>query len=192
MKRFLIILVLMTWISGVGISQTIPPADQKESKILTKEQKKEEKRKKEEWMTEVTKKMIERQRFVLEADYIAGKSGVPIPVNPSINFIIVDSANVTMQLASSTGIGWNGLGGVTVSGSVSNYQVTRVEKKKYIAYNLIIIVFTNIGTFDVHMSVTDNGRADATIRSTTSGQVSYTGTLYPPEVSRVFKGYERY
>lgn len=192
MKHFLIILVLMTWISGFGIAQTIQPAEQKESKNLSKEQKKEEKRKKEEWMKEVTKTMIEQQRFVLEANYIAGKSGVPIPVNPSINFIIVDSTNVTMQLASSTGVGWNGLGGVTVSGSVSNYQVTRVEKKKYIAYNLIIIVFTNIGTFDIHMSVTDNGSADATIRGTTSGQVSYTGTLYPPEVSRVFKGYERY
>lgn len=143
-------------------------------------------------MKQVTRTMVNNQRFVLEADYISGKSGVMIPVNPSLNFIIIDSASATMQLGSASGVGWNGVGGVTVSGSVSKYEVTRVEKKKYVAYNVLVIVFTSIGTYDIHLTVTDNGKADATIRSTTSGQVSYTGTLYPPEISRVYKGYERY
>jgi hypothetical protein len=191
MNRFIIIVLSMLVVCQ-GFAQTGQPSGQDPARNQTKENKKEEKRKKEEWMKQVTKTMIDNQRFVLEADYISGNSGVLIPVNPSINFIIVDSSSATMQLGSATGVGGNGLGGVTVSGSVSKYSVTRVDKKKYVAYNLLIIVFTNIGTFDIHLTVTDNGRADATIRSTTSGQVSYTGTLYPPEVSRVYKGYERY
>ncbi len=191
MNRNLII-ALSILLAGQCIAQADQPSGQEPSKITSKESKKEEKRKKEEWMKQVTQTMIEKQRFVLEADYISGKSGVPVPVNSTINFIIIDSANATMQLGSATGMGWNGVGGITVSGSVSKYEVTRVEKKKYVAYNLLIIVFTNLGTYDLHFTVTDDGRADATIRSTTSGQVSYTGTLYPPEVSRIYKGYERY
>ncbi|HNS18202.1 MAG TPA: DUF4251 domain-containing protein [Bacteroidales bacterium] len=191
MNRFLIIALSML-LACQGFGQADQISGQDSSKITSKESKKEARRKQEEWMKQVTRTMIENQRFVLEADYISGKSGVPIPVNPSINFIIIDSANATMQLGSATGAGWNGVGGVTISGSVSKYEVTRVEKKKYVAYNVLIIVFTNLGTYDIHCVVTDDGRADATIRSTTSGQVSYTGTLYPPEISRIYKGYERY
>lgn len=188
----LVIISLCLMVACQGMAQTAQPSGQEPQKTISREAKKEEKRKKEEWMKQVTQSMVNNQRFVLEADYISGKSGTLIPVNPSINFIIIDSASATMQLGSATGIGWNGLGGVTVSGSVSRYEVTRVEKKKYVAYNVLAIVFTNLGTYDIHFTVTDNGKADATIRSTTSGQVNYTGTLYPPEISRVYKGYERY
>ncbi|MBP6977352.1 MAG: DUF4251 domain-containing protein [Lentimicrobiaceae bacterium] len=188
----LIILLIGIAIACQGLAQTDQPSGQEPQKTSSRETKKEEKRQKEEWMKQVTRTMVNNQRFVLEADYISGKSGVMIPVNPSLNFIIIDSASATMQLGSASGVGWNGVGGVTVSGSVSKYEVTRVEKKKYVAYNVLVIVFTSIGTYDIHLTVTDNGKADATIRSTTSGQVSYTGTLYPPEISRVYKGYERY
>lgn len=188
----IIIIILGLLIACQGLAQSDQPSGQEPQKNSSKEAKKEEKRKKEEWMKQVTQSMVNNRRFVLEADYISGKSGTLIPVNPSINFIIIDSASATMQLGSATGVGWNGLGGVTVSGNVSRYETTRVEKKKYIAYNVLVIVFTNLGTYDIHLTVTDNGKADATIRGTTSGQVHYTGTLYPPEVSRVYKGYERY
>lgn len=191
MNRLIILLIGLA-IACQGLAQTVQPSGQEPQKTNSREAKKEEKRQKEEWMKQVTRTMVNNQRFVLEADYISGKSGVMIPVNPSLNFIIIDSANATMQLGSASGIGWNGLGGVTVSGTVSRYEVSRVEKKKYIAYNVLAIVFTSTGTYDIHLTVTDNGKADATIRSTTSGQVSYTGTLYPPEISRVYKGYERY
>lgn len=188
----LVIIVLGLVIACQAMAQSNLPSTQEPQKTSSRESKKEEKQKKEEWMKQVTQSMINNRRFVLEADYISGKSGTLIPVNPSINFIIVDSANATMQLGSATGVGGNGLGGITVSGNVSKYEATRIEKKKYVAYNVLVIVFTTLGTYDIHLTVTDNGKADATIRSTTSGQVSYTGTLYPPEVSKVFKGYERF
>ena len=188
----LVIIALGLLIACQAIAQSNLPSTQEPQKTSSRESKKEEKQKKEEWMKQVTQSMINNRRFVLEADYISGKSGTLIPVNPSINFIIVDSANATMQLGSATGVGGNGLGGITVSGNVSKYEAIRIEKKKYVAYNVLVIVFNNLGTYDIHLTVTDNGKADATIRSTTSGQVSYTGTLYPPEVSKVFKGYERY
>jgi hypothetical protein len=192
MRTIILVIAIFLNIQQVSAQEPNQFTDPKTEKQQAKDQKKEEQRKKAEWMKEVTRTMIENQRFVLEADFLSGKDGMRVPVNPTINFIIIDSLKSVMQLGSSTGIGWNGLGGVTVEGKVSRYEVTRTEKKRYVAYNLIIIVFTNIGTYDIHMTVTDDGKADATIRGTTSGQVSYSGTLYPPEISQVFKGMRLY
>jgi hypothetical protein len=193
MKRIIPVLaIIICFFCSTAQETEQQPPDKKAARLQAKEQKKEEQQKKAEWMKEVTRTMIENRRFVLEADFLSGKDGMRVSVNPTINFIVIDSLNAVMQLGSSTGIGWNGLGGVTVEGKVTRYEVSRTEKKRYVAYSIILIVFTNIGTYDIHMTVTDDGRADATIRGTTSGQVSYSGILYPPEISKVYKGMSLY
>ena len=134
--------------------------------------------------------MLEGKDFVLEADYLANKIGDRVPVTSSLNFISVDSSVSVLQIGRNTGIGFNGVGGVTAEGKITRYKLQTDTKRKsfYLSYS----VTTAIGSYDINMSVGADGYASATLSGTTSGQLTYTGYLVPVENSSVYKGYNSY
>jgi hypothetical protein len=172
--------------------------DEKESKDDTKEQRAYEKQKKKDEREaerarniEITSTMIKLQRFVLEADYLSNKYGYKVTVSPTINFLMVDSLNATIQTGSAYSIGYNGVGGQTVNGRITRYEYEFVNKKKD-AYNIRLVFMSNAGTYDIQMMVNAEGYADATIRGNWSGQLNYHGRLVPLGVSKVYKGMSRF
>jgi hypothetical protein len=84
----------------------------------------------------------------------------------------------------------NGVGGITVEGQVSGYEYTLNEKSG--VYNVKWYVRTSTGTYDVNMSLSPSGRADARISSNWPGQLNYLGNVLPISRSTVFKGISRY
>lgn len=52
----------------------------------------------------------------------------------------------------------------------------------------MLIVMSSLGTFDITFLISETGYTDATISSTTSGQLCYSGNLVPIGLSRVYKG----
>ena len=103
-----------------------------------------------------------------------------------INFIACDSVNGVIQIGSDMYIGGNGVGGVTVEGPVTSYKYTFNEKKG--SYAVSFSVRSNIGSYDVRMSVYGEGRAEATVTSNWPGRLSYSGYLVQPSSSKVYKG----
>lgn len=132
--------------------------------------------------------MLKYQRFVLEANYVSGRTGELFPVNSNLNFMRLDSTKAVLQLGSTGGIGSNGVGGITLDGSVSKYQVKTNKTKRGKSYTVTFYVVTNLGTYDIVMFVSQSGNAEATIRGTTAGQLTYTGDLVPISLSTVYKG----
>ncbi|HYW94496.1 MAG TPA: DUF4251 domain-containing protein [Bacteroidales bacterium] len=139
---------------------------------------------------EQTKQMLEGRDFVLEADYLANKFGERMPVTSSLNFISVKDSTSVLQIGRNTGIGYNGVGGVTTEGTISRYKLNTDQKKKN--FFLSFSVMSPLGSFDINMSVGADGYARATLTGITGGQLTYTGYLVTTENSSVYKGYNTY
>ena len=159
----------------------------KEQKKLQKELKNEQKAAEAAQKAELVTAMVEYQRFVLEANTLRDKRGNSVPVASNINFISADSLSGVIQVGSNLYVGRNGVGGITIDGTISNYKFSRQEKSG--TYNITYMLRSPVGSYDVQITAYPDNRADATVRSTTWGdQLRYSGYLVPLGLSRVYKG----
>ena len=139
MKTLLIFLMLI--IPAFAFAQEESSTlTKKEQRALAKEKRNAEQEEEAKRQQEITSLMLEYQRFVLEANYVSDKTGSRVPVNSTINFIIVDSTQATLQLGSPWGMGINGVGGVTVDGNVTRYELNKKENRKGVSYNVTIYI----------------------------------------------------
>jgi Domain of unknown function (DUF4251) len=179
-------------LTATVFSQEEETISKSELKKLAKEDKKAKKALEEEQIAKLTDSMLVNKKFVLEADYISDGKGQRIPVSSTINFVVVDSLECILQIGSPGGIGWNGVGGVTVEGNISKYDLRIKEGKKGKSYYIMIVIMSSQGIYDISFQVSQSGYTDATVRSTTSGQLVYSGKLVEINKSRVYKGTPRY
>ena len=183
------VLLAFTFILGVyGQEEKL---SRSELRKLQREQKKADEAAQREKDAALTKMMVTGQRFVLEADFLSDKTGSRVPVQSTINFVMVDSTKGTLQLGSALAAGYNGVGGTTVDGNISNYKYTMIGKNKD-SYSVSMNFMSTLGSYDITLMVNPDGYADATIRGNWSGSLSYHGKLVPPELSRVYKGHPSY
>ena len=185
MKRILVIILA---------SCLLLPAFAQEQELSKKQQKKLDKElKKEQQAEEAAEKtamaglMVEHRQFVLEADRLKDSYGNTTNVSSMINFIACDSAVGVIQIGSDQYIGGNGVGGVTIEGTLTNYESSFNEKNG--TYSLSFNVRSVLGAYDVRMTVYGEGRAEATVSSNWPGRLTYSGYLVPPISSKVYKGY---
>lgn len=81
---------------------------------------------------------IRNKDFVLQIDNVTFRSGNTVFVNSSTNFISVKGNRAVVQISPSNfASGPNGLGGVTVDGGISGYQITTDKKGRVnLTYNV--------------------------------------------------------
>ncbi len=102
-------------------SQQDGALDGKTARELSKQQRLEQRQADEAAMARLVDSLVQNKRFVIQANYLSNQSGYRVLVNDNLNFIIVDSSKITIQIASSTrGGGANGLGGITTE----RYHIT--------------------------------------------------------------------
>ena len=74
-------------------------------------------------------KAVNDTMFTLEASRATFKTGYTINVTSSTNFITVKKSKASIQTAFNASIsGANGMGGVTVDGTISNYRISTDKK----------------------------------------------------------------
>jgi len=186
MKKIIFLIVLVSF-AFTGFCQSVNDTDSKTKKQLQKEERAAARENDRMRAFELTKSMVENQRFVLEANRISGRTGQIIQVNSTLNFLIVDTSHIVIQLASHGGMGANGVGGVTTEGSIKNYKF--VKDKKGYNYTVSFFASTVLGTFDIVLFVNGDGTANADVNQTTTGSVvRYYGEIVPVELSRIYKG----
>ena len=166
-------------------------ADIKEQKAYEKQKQKEAREKEREQNIKMTSTMVKLQRFVLEADYLSNKYGVRVPVDRSINFVMVDSLDATLQVGSAFSAGYNGVGGETISGHITKYDYNMTGRNKD-TYSIRMVFLSPVGVYDITMMINPEGYADASLRGNWSGQLNYHGRLVPLGLSKVYKGQTRY
>jgi hypothetical protein len=130
--------------------------------------------------------LLNSKVFVLEADILRNKYGEIVNVVPTLNFIKVDVSHGVLQTGSNFSMGYNGVGGVTAEGSLGGWKISKNAKK--LNYMLHFSLLTNLGNYDVSMTVSANNRAVATIRGLGPGELTWEGHLVAIDNSLVFKG----
>jgi len=130
--------------------------------------------------------VLNAKRFVLEADFLINTYGERVHVPSTINFIRVDSTKAVLQTGSNVRFGYNGVGGVTAEGSIGGWKLDKNFKN--LSYTLRFNVTTQIGSYDVLMTVSSDNRCLATITGLSAGRLTWDGYLVAPYNSRIFKG----
>jgi len=130
--------------------------------------------------------LLKARSFVLEADYLQNNYGDRALVVPSLNFIKVDDSKGVLQTGSNSGMGYNSVGGVTAEGSIGTWKIYKDFRK--LSYTLQFSLNTNIGNYDIFMTVTSDNHASATISGLGPGNLIWQGHLETIDNSRIFKG----
>jgi len=165
-----------------------PLLSKKEERQLAKEKKIAEKKAEEAQMLLITKELIKSRQFVLEADYIAGRTGNRQPSNSLLNFILVDSLESTFQLGNNFGLMYNGVGGITVDGTVTKFELSERVTKRGTTFYIAMMLSSALGNYDIYWWINPSGNAEATVRGSFSGSITYSGKIKPLKKSRIYKG----
>ena len=126
--------------------------------------------------------------FVLEADQVTFKNGNTVFVNSSTTFISVKGNRAVVQISPSNfSSGPNGVGGVTVDGSISGMQ-RMVDKKGRTTLSFNVMGIGINAQIEIYMTPGTN-QASATIYPNfNSNTVWIEGEIVPYETSDVFEG----
>lgn len=188
MKKIVSFVVLALWVA-LG---HIHAQNQQDQKKLLREQRREERRAQEERQDSLqfsqAFQAINNKAFTLEANQVVFKYGQTAFVSSNTNFVSVNDDQAVVQIAFNIpAAGPNGLGGITVQGSVSGYQVTTDKSGNvYVAMNVIgaaISATVNITLYS------GSNQASVTVNPNfNSNQLTLNGQLLPSSQSTVFQG----
>ncbi len=184
MKKIMFLAIGLFLISGLSAQEA--PLIQLQNKAQKKEQQKAEFAAK----YKATVQLVDSMDFVLEADYLGTRWGDKYPVSSQLNFISIDSTHVVIQVGSDRRIGRNGVGGATAEGDISNLKVKKNDKSG--SLYLSMTTMTNLGIYDISMTINGNGYAEATLSGFTSQKLVYYGQLVKRENSRIYQGQSGY
>lgn len=187
MKKLVIILICVL-VALQAYPQEEQSVDRKTSRRLEREQRKLQEQINADATARLVDSLINNRYFIIKANYIGNQTGQRVIVDEKINFIVVDSSDIVIQYGTlGSGLGYNGLGGITTKGTITKFKVTETGRNKD-SYSIQISAMTNVGIYDVLIYVSPDGNATATIGGNTRGKLVYYGNLLPVEGSRIYKG----
>lgn len=131
---------------------------------------------------------LKSNQFVLEADQVVFRTGQTAFVNTGTNFVLVNGNRGTVQVAFNTMYpGPNGIGGVTVDGTVSGIEL-KTDKEGNVDYNFTIV---GIGiSAQIFLTLYKDGNS-ATVEISpnfNNNNMTLSGTVVPLSQSNIFKG----
>jgi hypothetical protein len=131
---------------------------------------------------------VQNRDFVLEADQVTFKNGNTVFVNSNTTFISVKGKRAVVQISPSNfAAGPNGVGGVTVDGTISGMQRI-VDKKGRTTLSFNVMGIGINAQIEIYMTPGTN-RASATIYPNfNSNTIWIDGDIVPYENSDVFEG----
>lgn len=187
MKRVVLLLAVLLFSAGSMMAQQDKDAE-KAAKKANKEAKKAAEDAEQMALFEQGAQALKDRMFVLEADRIEFKRGSFVYVTPSTNFVSMNDNKATIQLAFNTAAsGPNGIGGITVDGTVSNVEM-KTDKKGNITMNMMVQGVAVSANVSIRM-IKGSNKCTATVSPNfNSNRISFTGYLYPTDQSNVFKG----
>ncbi|MCF6360589.1 MAG: DUF4251 domain-containing protein [Cyclobacteriaceae bacterium] len=131
--------------------------------------------------------MVATQAFVLEANTLYTRQGDSFVLNPTINFVGFDGKNSTIQLSFNQLVGWNGVGGVTLDGTIAKMEI--VDNKKGLGFTINVTVRQNSGgSVTMIFRVSPNGNARVDMSGSYGERLTYQGNIVSLDETRVYKG----
>ena len=131
---------------------------------------------------------LQNKDFVLEAESVTFKTGSTVFVNSSTNFISVKGNRAVVQISPNMmASGPNGLGGVTVDGTITGQQI-KYGKDGRITFSMNVTGIGINAQVEIYM-FPDSNQASATVYPNfNSNTVWLQGKIVPYESSNVVEG----
>jgi hypothetical protein len=192
MKSTYLFIALFFCINFIGYSQTDNPdtknLTKEEKKAMRKAKKEEDKRKRKEALKDF-EEYAKMKEWVVEAHLVFDKQGQSYQMNPSINFVSVIQDQTTIQLSFNGIMGWNGVGGITLEGKISKYELSSDGKSVNIT---MTAMGSGLGIVDLFVSVTGDGNGRVSVSGNWGDRITFQGKFVSLEESSVFKGTTTY
>ena len=126
--------------------------------------------------------------FIIEADQVTFKRGYTAHVTASTNFVAVRGSNAIVQVAFNGPVsGLNGLGGITLEGSISSYKVS-TDKKGNMYVELNVSGKGISAQLFISLWKDGNKATVSILPNFNSNKLTLNGMLLKPERSNIFKG----
>ena len=131
---------------------------------------------------------VRNQDFVLEAQSVQFRTGATVFVNSSTNFVSVKGNRAVVQISPSNfASGPNGVGGVTVDGTISG-QEYKVDKRGNAVYSFSVMGIGINAQIEIYLTPGTN-QASATIYPNfNSNTVWIQGNIVPYQNSNIIEG----
>lgn len=184
MKRFIVLLVIV-----LGSSLIIESYAQtkKEEKKKEKAAKKAAKIEADSISNANLKMMVASKAFVLEANTLYARSGQSFILNSTTSFVGFDGKNSTIQLAFDQLVGWNGVGGVTLDGTIAKFEI--IDNKKGFGFTINVTVRQKVGgAVTMIFRVSSDGNARVDMSGTFGEKLTYQGRIVSLAETSVYKG----
>lgn len=131
---------------------------------------------------------INAKKFTLEADQVVFKYGQTAYVTSNTNFVSVDGEDAVVQVAFNIPAAVpNGLGGVTVDGKVSSYEM-RTDKRGTLYLSMNVMGTGISARLDISMPKGTNNATVTITPNFNSNRLTLNGVILPAFKSSVFKG----
>jgi hypothetical protein len=166
MKKLFVITIVIIFISACSTT--------KEAKTSSTELRNKEK------LAEqvVVKKAVESRRFAIRLDRLYYMYGGTVQLVPKANYIIIDG-NKAIINAAYLGRQYEikPITGINVHGETKDYELTnKLSKGKY---EIKTKVSNGINSFDLYLSIENNGSCNISLSNVMIDKVSYTGYIVP-------------
>ncbi len=132
--------------------------------------------------------LLKEKYFVFQGDYLVGQEGNSFILSPDINFMSVNGNNIILQFGFNGAIGWNGVGGITVRGTLQGYQLHAGKKKNNLSMSTNVNLIGPGLPPTITMNVSDDGTAELIVQPAGGGPIIVYGQIVSPKKADIFVG----
>ncbi|HDO06231.1 MAG TPA: DUF4251 domain-containing protein [Bacteroidetes bacterium] len=192
MKKFIyflsLVFALTLFTANSGMAQN-KQLTKKEQRKLEKQKKKEERIKKSLASRQYYAKLIKNKQFVFQATRLYGPYGHFYSVTPDINFVAIKDNKIILQFGFQGVVGWNGVGGITAEGFLTDYRFFPGKNNKQ-AMTVTAHIQPKFGGSSPYftMNISNDGSADIQVTLENGGVLRMGGQVYAPSQASVYKG----
>lgn len=156
-------------------------------KKLSKKERKELKKQQQIEKKQAIIALLDSKAWVIEAHTVFDRYNQSYQINPSINFVGVKENEGALQLGFNGLIGWNGVGGITIDGDVTKYEVKEGKSNASPTVNLRF-QGRGIGSATINITINSSGQATARVNGDFGDRITFSGVIKSLEESNVYKG----
>lgn len=166
---------------------TVHISQAQQNQKLSKKEKKELKKQQQIAQNKAILEILYSKKWVIEAHTVFDRYSQSYQINPSINFVGVKDGEGALQLGFDGLIGWNGVGGVTVDGTVTKYEIKEGKEKSNPTINLRF-QGRGVGSATINVTVNSSGQATAKVNGDFGERITFSGIIKSLDESVVYKG----
>jgi hypothetical protein len=135
--------------------------------------------------------LINNKTWVLEVNMVYDKQMNPYNLSPVTNFIMVEGDELTVQMAFQGVSGWNGIGGITMDGTMSKYEIKENKEAKPVDLT-IFALGSAMGNVTLFVSIDSYKQGRVTYTDVKGTRLTFNGQFFSYDDSRVYKSSQSY